>query len=434
MPVFSVSSFFLACTTTFCHCGAQEVAHPSTEQDLAVPATKQVYEHAYRLLINVYVTDDGSLRVASLAPNSPATDMVRVGRPGLRGILEPGDIITHVNHTRIDSLKTYYEHLDDSNGEDTATIIDKYSGRPFDWLVRAQKVQTPFVPQEEGLPQNRVAHVLLIGLTEDGSIGEPIGISLEYLKKTFADQFDSEQLDLKVVSGQECNARAIVEDVRQLGSRSRPGDSILVYYLGHGAYDPRFAEGDPSGGHHFQIPSGDLMRRTLFENVLAQPGRLKVLVTDTCNVYSLSMVPKDMRMESRTVAVVGPTNLEQLLLYHRGFLDVSASSRDQFSWFSFRFGGWFTLKFTQIISGHQQWPGFLDQLSKDSNAFFLENKRSILENPGNTPGSTLAQLRHQAAMTPAIFRMSLDKDEVPVGGPQRMIEQTVVKFVPRDEN
>jgi hypothetical protein len=154
-----------------------------------------------------------------------------------------------------------------------------------------------------------------------------VQVNLTSLGKLIRNEVASEHLDLQIISGADCNARTIISKVRLLGRRVKAGDSIFCHYSGHGAFDPRFAANDPAGGHFFQIPNGDLMRKTLFDNLLAQPGRLKALVTDTCNVQAVARPAGRLSYEQSTVVASGPTPLEQLLLYHRGYLDVSATSR-----------------------------------------------------------------------------------------------------------
>jgi len=391
----------------------------------------RIYEEHYRLLINVAEQAERGFLVTSVDSRSPTANMVKVGNPKVHGSLEPGDIITHVNGHAIRGLASLHDALDQAGGEVTLTVIDKSSSQEINWQTKTVKVQTPIIPGEDHPPtRDRVVRVLLIGLTDDERIGKGMQLNLTNLERILRSEIPGERLDIEIVSGADCNARTIISKVRELGRRAKAADSLFCYYAGHGAYDPRYEAGDPSGGHFFSIPSGDLLRKTLFDNMLAQPGRLKVLVTDTCNVRWVARIAGGLAYEQKTLTVRGPSPLEQLLLYHRGVLDLSATSRDQYGWTNERIGGWFTYTFGQLITGYADWQPFVDRVSIDANSFFLRMRQSMIDNPAGISEDTLRAIRDQTAMKPAVFRMSVTKDKNIPSGPARTIVRIIPYYVP----
>ncbi len=399
-------------------------------QGFDIPRTK-IYREQYRLLINVRPLPGRGMMVWSLEPGSPTANMSRVGSPDIHGRLEPGDIITHVNSQPVPTVQTYYAALARSGGRLTLTVIDRRVGQAIDWNSKAILGLLPILPDEGQqpvvvVPGVRIAHVLLIGLTLDRNIGKDCQTDLKNMEKLLRTEVAQDKLDLQVIAGADCNAMNIINRVRQVGQRMKPGDSIFCYFSGHGAYDPRFAANDPSGGHYLAMPGGDLLRKTLFDNLLNTPARLKVLVTDTCSVQSVAHPAGRLAYEQMQITTRGPTPQETLLLYHRGVLDLSATSHGQYSWGNASIGGWFTHTYTRLVPGYADWQPFLDKLVVDSNAFFLTMRENMLAHPANHSQATLQAIQGQTAMNPAIYYRNLTKDTNIPTGPAR----TYTRIIP----
>lgn len=362
----------------------------------------------------------------------------------------------------------------------------------------------PDVPEEDVTPaSDRVLHVLLIGLTDEAGAGQLMQQDLDSLQEMFAQEVPIGRWRLTFVRGTDCTPRNVLRAVRRMGQRSRPGDTLFCYYSGHGAIDPGHAAGDPSGGHFFQLHSdsghfpfrsgpSNLLRNTLFNTLLAQPGRLKVLVSDSCSGIGQA---------GTSVAVTkeylqkGPTPLEQLLLFHRGYVDLNASSRRQYAYATEGMGSWFTVAFRQtvtttwfeltddslaalrsagvpqevlaklsdlkdkacntteafqlpllphltpseytqyqdLICRHaarqaDDWTPFVRQVARNTNAIYLEQKKAILDSPSRLPGSFVRAIKQQKAMTPKC-RMRVVKDRTIPSGPERIIRRTHREFV-----
>jgi hypothetical protein len=191
-------------------------------------------------------------------------------------------------------------------------------------------------------------------------------------------------------------------------------DCLFVYFLGHGAYDSRLQESDPFGGHFFDLPGTDLLRRTVWSHLDAKPARLKILVSDSCNVKGLvSSQNRSYTVESvfgRTVTE--STNLEWLLLGHSGTLDINAASKDEYAWYSKIEGGWFTSAFVRLMNQDSRWNTVTSQLPAETNRVFQQNKRTFLGIPATTNPIEASALNQQRSMTPSVSA-DVDRDASP---------------------
>src|SRR5262249_17801476 len=127
----------------------------------------------------------------------------------------------------------------------------------------------------------------------------------------------------------------------------------------------------------------------------------------------------------------GPKELEQLLLYHRGVLDINSSSRDEFSWYVSGYGGIFTFELTSMLSAGTtpNWVEFLSTLSEQVNESFQVVRSQILGNPGKLAALDLKHARDQKSMKPAIFQMALEQDERVEARPEYQVHRTARRFV-----
>ena len=143
---------------------------------------------------------------------------------------------------------------------------------------------------------------------------------------------------VRMLAGPQVTAGNILAQVAALPVAA--ADTLFCYYVGHGAYDPRFAGTDPSQGHYLDLPTDDLLRSQLREQMLAKHARLTVLVTDSCNLQ-LPAQPTGPRAVTPTSALLDKPTLSVLFDNYAGIVDVNGSSRGQAGW-SNPFGGIFT--------------------------------------------------------------------------------------------
>jgi hypothetical protein len=288
-------------------------------------------------------------------------------------------------------------------------------------------------PAREAAPASQRAtrvKALLIGLTNDPHIGAAVAEDLRLVERYVRGlpDFDPDA-DLTVLTGDDVTADNILATVD--GLEVGPTETLFCYYGGHGAYDDDMADDDPSGGHHFQIPGGDLLRADLVNALKNKGAQLTVLLTDTCNVCR-TFQPD--RPEARCEATeddddsVASTSFAALLTNFEGVVDVNGSSRDQFGWSSDD-GSWSTLGLLQALRDSDEaldstdpaaagveWGSFLDAASDAVSAIFQERKERILsgpEPPDDARQKTRQQLADQEDLRPQAFQLDVNR----VGAP-----------------
>ena len=125
--------------------------------------------------------------------------------------------------------------------------------------------------------------------------------------------------------------------------RPKAEDTVLVYYNGHGkAYGKTHML-------HFDDGTNDLYNRDELRALLSEKqARLKLLITDTCKNQVSTPIPR-----STVYATVREKNrsyTEHLFLQHRGLLDITAASTNQFALANDLLGGFFTAALIESFS------------------------------------------------------------------------------------
>lgn len=382
------------------------------ERDAIAPGTKEV-RLRYQLLIGGRFTPKG-MRVLTVDPNGPGAHMSRLMRgQRVRGILERGDLITKVNGVVVTNPDTYFKALNKSGAGNAAAIVtvrDVNSGQDIDWQVKAVKVQI-IAPPENIRPLRKAAKAikaLIVADTDDPTIGEMIAVSVASLPDRLQDVPRLKKDDIRILTSRDVSPAKILREIAAL--RVDADESLLYYHIGHGAYDRRRAQGDPSSGHFFAIGNGrgDLMRKTVRDRLLAKNAQLTVLISDTCNVSSFANPPRLPQM--MTKAYGENWILAHLLTMHTGVIDISGSSTGQYGWFSRDIGGWFTKSFIDASDLDQfkdtrfvTWDAFTKSVSDKTSDLFMTRKRLILGNPDIGREETRNQLRSQEDQRPQIF-------------------------------
>ncbi|MEM7314248.1 MAG: hypothetical protein AAF497_13955 [Planctomycetota bacterium] len=381
--------------------GRCDIADPL---DLAPP----VIGIEYRLCISVDAADHG-LTVTGIDANSPVRQMR--GSSG-RASMEIGDRITRVNDIAVASVPEIHKQLDGSDGRVSLTVVDVQDGTPKTWTVYPFKVTVSANRADVIVPAHKrpILHAILIADTNDPTIGNGARVSMTQIEQQLESRVNKKQLNLTLISGDECKAANIVKKLGLIPSTKR--DCIFVYYMGHGAFDPRYAAGDPSGGHFADFKSKDLMRRTIWSYLRAAPAKLRIVVSDACNVKS-EADPFKYRLEarSRTRPIKGATGIEWLLLGHQGELDLSAASANQFAWYSNNTGGFFSEEWIKLAgSSGSNWDPFLTSLHTATNTHYKNKRSMILAAPAGINQSTLEKLNSQESMLTTTFVKNLKRD------------------------
>ena len=389
------------------------------------------YETVGRLLLTV-APEGGQLRVTAIDKNSPALSMKSPNNPNEEASLETGDFIRAVDGQPVSNVQALQKLLGAAEGEHRIEIVDHRTQQAFEWLIQPQLTKRPQMRASQALDRKRKAFVVIAGLTNDPDIGPGVDFSVEEIARTLQGDIDPEMIEILKLTGSECRCDTILETILTLPTTA--DDSLVVFFLGHGAFDPDF-ENDQSRGHFFDLPGGDLLRRVLWDHMQATPARARMLVTDTCNVESEAKPSQKYAAELRTTIrqQVGPTKWEWLLLGHKGVLDVGATSRNQRAWFSSDIGGWFSTSFIKACnaSPNGQWPKVFQDLPNQTQQLFVKKRQEFLDNPGITRPEVIERLRQQDRMTPVV-RNNLNRDQMPPvdASARRQMTQEVVVRVP----
>jgi hypothetical protein len=393
---------------------SQEVATDSAASSSAhppAPGVGEIYE-TYRLGFQGQIQQPEGLLVSRVGPHSPATQLFQAGDPNRNASLEFGDVILAVDGKRITSMADYRRAMDESvarGGLVELLVRDVGSGRESRWMAQGKRARTSGPPEA---PRIRKVHFLLIGLTDDRSLGEAIGFNLRALQGMAEKEIAADRLgSVRTINGSQCRAGNILHEVQTLVTSS--DDTIFCHYSGHGAYDPDQAlPDDPSIGHHFQIPGGDLMRSELWKTLVGRGARLTVLMTDTCNVRAAVELGarREFQLAWGTRAYLP---LEELLLGYRGLVDVCASDTNQYSWYGVspeNSGGWFTLELCRVLPAKNNWQSAFDELRNATNSSYQTRRAALLAGTGLRP-DVRAAMEGQPEMTPRKFVFEVTRDD-----------------------
>lgn len=379
-------------------------------------APQLTYDAALRLRIDIEPSPHG-LRVTEIHANSPVRNMWQPHNEKLRAALEVGDVIQSVNGHRVHQADDLFQLIQTSPDVSELGIVDKRTNQLVVWHVRPSHRVIPIaslVAQPHIVANQAKLNVLIIALTEDPTLGPSVQTTLASVKAFFEDNFDRQRTSIQSLTGNACSSSRIIEAIQSIGSGF--DDTVIVYYMGHGAFDVRF-NNDPHGGHFFDLPGKDLLRRTAWDYLESIPGRFKLLISDSCNVESVADPDSRFKIASRveTRQIRGPTAAEWLFLGYQGSCDINAASRNEFAWYSPDVGGWFTTKLLQVLNQEKAWTNMERVLPVEADSFYQEKRQTFLATPATTQVLALSNLRAQQHLTP---RMSIDASrdtQPPVG-------------------
>lgn len=130
-------------------------------------------------------------------------------------------------------------------------------------------------------------------------------------------------ITIDVLDGRRATPQNVLKHYRDL--RSRTDETLLFYYFGHGAIDPRSKE------HYLAMRYGALFRNELRDAMQAKRPRLCVLLTGCCSSYvPANRIPPTRGPQNFNIAPVdsGPSweSISNLFLQARGLVDITATS------------------------------------------------------------------------------------------------------------
>jgi len=374
-----------------------------------------------RLGISVQPADRGGLRVTAINGPGPTQQMQRAGDPNSSARLEVGDIILRVNGRPTNEVGQIHEILTGSHQQVELAVVDRRSGQTIQWIVRPFQVRVDARRPQIAANTSPALRAIIVADTDDPKLGLFAELSMRDLEESLTQYITDDRSKLLLLHAEQCTAQKLLQTVATLPAN--PSDAVLIYYLGHGAYDPRFAEDDHFGGHFLRMPGGDVLRRTLWAYLNEVPARLRMLVTDSCNRVAETEDLDRFVKETRTkqVEISGASTLERLFFENAGALDLNASGRDEYAWYG-RIGGWFSHAFLTTVDDQalNDSEAFLQQLKVATQRVFSEQKQSVLETARADAvnlGDTLAKLRGQESLTATVFVKRMDEAPVLTSAP-----------------
>lgn len=188
-------------------------------------------------------------------------------------------------------------------------------------------------------------HAFLVADT-DSNLGPSVLADLDNLEQTLRDGLPPGSLRVYRRTGTQVTADNITRQLFALPIQ--PSDAVLLYYSGHGGFDP-------AGGHYFALTHGPSLLRSRAEEAITQPvtPRFWAIISDCCANFA----PVDQ------VGAPAPVNqtrlLTHLFLRTSGRADFTSSMPGQVS-IGVRSGGMFTMSFCDVLRSN-----FNNQLNWD---------------------------------------------------------------------
>jgi hypothetical protein len=398
-----------------------------TQRAFAQVAVPMHVEH--RLPCTVAFLKQKGLTIVEVDEQSPGKKLTDVTNASKTRNLQVGDVVSQIDGKPIKSIQDYFDRLKQVRKTTTIKIRTADNGAESQWLVNPIAVNVPDHLAPTGNVTGARVHVIHAALTEDVKIGPSIRQDLDQFEQCVRKLVGGKRLaSFTPLVGSNCTVVHITKTIRELDVNNN--DSVFFYYQGHGGNNPKLAAKDPARGHFF-VPSGpSLPRSELLKLLAAKRPRFTLLVSDCCDQTADFQAVVETR--TKELIFTGWSKLEDLLLCHRGIVDLNACSPGERSWFDVFAGGWFTEVFvTNVYSGAKEndvrhWSEFVGELGSKMDDFFDERREHVL----GVKGFNL--IKQQKTMHPAIFTMDMQREE-PTDPPkgERVVEFIIptIKFV-----
>ena len=279
------------------------------------------------------------------------------------------------------------------------SVYDQRTHQTVSWHLHVSFHSRPIKREQREIGRHGKLFALIIRTDKNSIAARTIEETNERIVAHLNEGIGANRLEVIELAGESASAESILKTIDRLPINSL--DSLLVYVLGEDAYDPRFATSDASQGHFFRIDSGDLLRRTLWDHLDSTPARLRALVSDNSHSLSSSSNPSvanDFRngRSLRHDLMPQPTNLEWLLLGHRGRVDINAAARNRMSDAQGQSGGWFTHCFCSATRRRDDWQ-FVP----------LEMRATLEEFVASRHGTRIDNARHAQALRVWLQELSI---------------------------
>jgi membrane-associated protease RseP (regulator of RpoE activity) len=349
----------------------------------------------------------GARLVAMPTAGSALRQVVQAG--GQAVYLEPGDVITSLDGRLIDAANELEAHYG-------ATTIVFYNARSQ--REESGTIQLVGNGQNNGATGGESARVRALVIIDTNSQLNGLEADKDRVTSLLRHVGD-DRLDLAVFEGARANPDNVIRQIRSWGNAA--GDTVFVYYSGHGATDP-------NRGHALTFTQGGpLFRSRLREELARLNPRLSVILSDCCsNVVELPI--------GVGAPAADPTaTVRSLLLRTQGFVDINGSTYnaaagvEESAW-CLRDGGFFTKAVFETIyfvdlqeldrnnDGLVQWAECLPRIATNLKRQYTEFRATVLDNPQGAKPRVLESLQRQASQTPQAFSLDAGLNQTGGGG------------------
>jgi PDZ domain len=222
--------------------------------------------------------------------------------------------------------------------------------------------------------------------------------------RSILNELPGENQSVTELTGEDFNANTLLRTIRNL--RPAPNDTVFVYVVAHGSFDP---------DHRFSLHVGnergkqDIGRHKLTAEVRRHDVRLGVLITESCGVIANEDIDrvKDIFRGNRTVYTTqsqtrnGSLLLNHLLLTERGYVDFLSASAGQPANYNTEIGPFFTRALWCVVDANLDRKLSWDQI-------FLEAKKLVANGTRNTQIPLAVSTPTISKRNYALFDMSVE--------------------------
>lgn len=351
-----------------------------------------------------FVSYRGHLAAKILRILSPTAPVLRIRTDSGDQQLEPGDLIVSLDDQVFDSPRDVDNHVDVT----TIDVIDVRTNRPVRGVMRL-----PSAVAQGPAGESRMVRALLVIDMESGLAG--LDEDREHIVSMLHELQTQGRAQVTVLQRRgEATAQAVQNFFRAQPDAS--ADTILFYYSGHGATDPR-------RGHYMAPTLGPaLLRSSVRQEIARIQPRMTILLTDCCsNVSPLAPAPGAPSPDMETV--------RDLFLRASGIVDITAATYDarsgteESAWCDAS-GGFFTSALNMRIlfsprqdldrdrNGRVTWAELAPALISSTNRRYKDFRNGILSGNGINPTTgqpysrkLLDSLRKQPQQRPQVFAL-----------------------------
>jgi Caspase domain len=265
-------------------------------------------------------------------------------------------------------------------------------------------------------PRTAGIHVVLAIDTKSGPKGtKECGEIMKFFFEIVAQM--GIDVEITKIDPQAISPGEIIATIKKLNPQEIKNKTLFFYYAGHGVRARQMKDGQ---FEHVLKPSGlDLPRSDLLAEIKAKNPRLAIVITDCCNVQTnLLKPPRFFLLPPYKKAI------DNLLLQHRGVVDINASGPNQAAFYRPDLGGLFTNAFRDLFhpknpgacdrnkDGFIDWNEAVDDLRAGMRVSFGDFKRGVVAGDvGIVNPNDVVQLRNQGSQDPQVFELAVRSDQ-----------------------